>query len=76
VDAAAGALFKSREEQRRAGRGVELEWFADVVALGGWVLLGGPLEDEDVVRLDQFLLYPGGGDEDMVTLADGGLDVR
>lgn len=49
VNAAAGALLKGREEQWGASGWFQCEGFADIVAVFGGVLLGGPLNHEDVV---------------------------
>lgn len=73
MDAAASALFKGCEEQRGAGRRLQCEGLADIVAVFGGVLLGGPLNHEDVVGFDEFLLDAGGCKEDMVAVANGRL---
>lgn len=73
VDGAQGPALEGGEEQRRAVGGLEGEGLADVFAFCWGVFRGGPLEDEDVVGLHHFFLDAGGGDEDVVFVADGGL---
>lgn len=73
MDAAASSLLEGCEEQWGTGGGVELEGLADVVAVRGRILGGGPFEDENVVRLDQFLLDPGRGNVDVIALTDRSL---
>lgn len=73
MDTAASTVLKGRQEERSAGRGVQLEGTANIVALLGWVFLGGPLEDEDVLRLHELLLDTRGSNEDVVTVTNRGL---
>lgn len=73
VDAAASTLIKGGQEERRASRGLQIEGLANILAIGRRVLGSRVLEDEDVVRLDQFLLHARGRDEDVVIFADRGL---
>jgi hypothetical protein len=73
VDAAASSLLKGCEEEWGTGRRVELEGLANIVAVRGGILGGGPFEDEDVVRLDQFLLDSRWGNVDVIALTDRSL---
>lgn len=70
VNTTASTLLKGREEQRGAGGWLQCEGLADIVAVFGGVFLGGPLDDEDVVGLDQFLLDTGGRKEDVIAMAN------
>lgn len=73
VDTAASTVLESREEQRSAGGGVQLQGAANIVALFSGILLGGPLKHEDVLRLHELLLDPGRSNEDVIAMTNGGL---
>lgn len=70
VNTAASTMFKRRQEERSAGGRVQFQRTTDIVALLCGVLFGGPLEDEDVLRLHELLLDPGRRNEDMITVAN------
>lgn len=73
MNAATGASFKSREEERRACRGLQAERLADILAIGRRVFGSGKFKDEDVVRLNQLFLDTRRRNENMVAATDRGL---
>lgn len=75
MNAASSAMLKSSQKQRGAVGGLQLERLANIIALGRGVLGGWPLDDEDVLWLDQLFLDTRRSEEDVVTLANGGLQL-
>lgn len=73
VDTAPCAVLKGCQEQWSAGRGIQIEGLADIVAFFSGVLLGRPLNHEYVLGLHQLLLDTRGSDKDVIAMANGRL---